>query len=148
MRSHRKPPAPPFVPVTGAQLRALGAVARVAQPFDIGGAPAHAAAQARAGVEAGLARCESDRARGPAVLREALEAVAQEDVRAPVVLLELQPETRAVEVSALAFVKIERQVVGAALGAAVGRALVAQHVAGGGAADRQYVTKGVARSED
>ena len=148
MRPQAEAAALPFVPVARAQLGAFGAVARVAQELDIRRAPAHAAAQARAGVEARLARGEAARALGPAVVGEALEAVAQEYVGAPVVLLEFQPEAGAVQIGALALVQVERQMVGTALGAAVGGALITQHIADGAAADGQYVTKWVARSED
>src|SRR5260221_6587436 len=129
LRAHGQPAAAPIVgPVARAQLHTLRGMARIAQHFDVRRAPTHVPAQARAGIETGLARREAERAGRLPVAREALEPVAQEDVDAPVLLLELEAKAGAMQIGALAFVEVEGQLVRAALGAAGGRALVAQEV--------------------
>ena len=77
-------------------------------------------------------------------MREALKAIGNEGIEAPVRGLELEPEARAVEIGALTLVEVKRQVVGPALGAAIDRALETKEVADGRAVDRQRIYEWIA----
>src|SRR5438874_7416152 len=134
----------PIVPIARAKLRALRALAYVVQQFDVRRAPAQRPSQADARVEARLARIEARGAGRATVVREALKAIGNEGIEAPVRSLELDPEARAVQIRVLTLIEVKRQVVRAALGAAIGRALEAKEVADRRAVDRQRVDEWIA----
>ena len=77
-------------------------------------------------------------------VREALKAIGNEGIEAPVRSLELDPEARAVQIRVLTLIEVKRQVIRAALGAAIGRALEAKEVADRRAVDRQRVDEWIA----
>src|SRR6185312_11871207 len=79
------------------------------------------------------------------VLREAFEAIGDESVEAPVARARLEPEARAVQIGVLPFVKVERQLLGRAFAATIGRALEAQQITDARAADRQGIDERIAR---
>ena len=147
MRLEREAVVPPFVPVTHPRFAAARAVADIVQQLDVRRAPARLAAQAHAAVVPRLAQRQIHRALRAPVAVVALEAVADEGIEAPVVLLELEAEARSVEVTVLAFIQVERNLVRAALGAAVSRVLPAQNVPHGRAAGLQHIDERIARCE-
>ena len=112
--------------------------------LEVGRAPGRAPPQADSGVDAGLAQRHAGRARRGTVLGEALEAVLEKRVKAPALVVELEPDARAVQVEALAFVEVEELLVVVLDRAAVRCALEADGVADAEAARRQRVGQRIA----
>src|SRR5436190_13980590 len=149
LRPQRQPAALPFVhPKAGAKLAAPRALAHVVQQLDVRLTPGEPPAQADAGIESRLAHVEAGRALRAPILREAYEAVGDERVDAPVARPELQADVRSVQIGAFALVEVQRKLVGAALGAGVGRTLPAQEIAEGSAAGGERIGERVALRMD